>query len=85
MEAIEGLGALFLFIAVIFAILLAILSILMPYFVYRIHQNISSINNTLDSISERLKLLMEIIAIKKSKKRPTDKKTSESAAFRVGE
>ncbi len=67
MEAIEGLGALFLFIAVIFAILLAILSILMPYFIYRIHQNISSIKDTLNSISKRLKLLMEIIS-KKNKK-----------------
>jgi len=65
MEAIEGLGALFLFIAVIFAILLAILSILMPYFVYRIHQNISSINDTLNSIYGRLKLLTDIISIKK--------------------
>jgi len=65
MEAIEGLGALFLFIAVIFVLLLAILSILMPYFVYRIHQNISSINDTLNSIYERLKLLTDIISIKK--------------------
>ena len=85
MEAIEGLGALFLFIALIFVLLLAILSILMPYFVYRIHQNISSINNKLDSISEKLKLLIEIIAIKKPKNRPTDKKTNGGTPFRVGE
>ena len=84
MEAIEGLGALFLFIALIFALLLAILSILMPYFVYRIHQNISSINDKLDSISERLKLLIDIISLKKPKKRPTDKKPNESTAFHIG-
>jgi len=42
MEAMQGLGALAIFLATIFALLLAILAVLMPYFVYRIHQNISS-------------------------------------------
>ncbi len=85
MEAIEGLGALSLFIALIFVLLLALLAILMPYFVYRIHQNISSINDTLVSISKRLKLLVEILSIKKPKKKPTDKKPNESTAFHIGE
>lgn len=59
MEALLSSGGIFGLLIGLFVIFIAILAILMPFFVWRIHENIRGIHNAIEILCEDALRLLE--------------------------